>query len=210
MGNEKEYLSKMRDTYSKAHGDLFLKVYSNEFRDETLKNKVKGLKFEKISEEFINIIDKSIKESNKLMHFAIDDTKEVNEYQNKYKGQLNQVQNCSKCECIDCAYECKFSSCGNCLSGCRVKDCDKKDYCIIESTKTLNLYSDDKERDVEFEILAIVESRAYDKKYILLQDKDDEDNKQMFIMTDGLEATEYLTIKNEEELENIAGLFMES
>lgn len=210
MGNEKEYLSKMRDTYSKAHGDLFLKVYSNEFRDETLKNKVKGLKFEKISEEFINIIDKSIKESTKLMHFAVDDTKEVNEYLNKHKGQLNQVQNCSKCECIDCAYECKFSSCGNCLSGCRVKDCDKKENCIIESAKTLNLYSDDKERDFEFEILAIVESRTYDKKYILLQDKDDEDNKQMFIMTDGLEETEYLSIKNEEELENIAGLFMES
>ena len=210
MGNEKEYLSKMKDTYSKAHGDLFLKVYSNEFRDETLKDKVKGLKFEKISEEFINIIDKSIKESNKLMHFAVDDTKEVNEYQSKYRGQLNQVQNCSRCECIDCAYECKFSSCGNCLSGSRVKKCDKKENCIIESTKTLRLYNDKKERDVEFEILAIVESNVYDKRYILLQDKDDEDNKQMFIMTDGLDDTEYISIENEEELENIAGLFMES
>ena len=50
------------------------------FRDDTLKNKVKALKFEKISEEFIEIIDKSIKESNKLMHFAVDDTKEVSEY----------------------------------------------------------------------------------------------------------------------------------
>ena len=43
-----------------------------------------------------------------------------------------------------------------------------------------------KERNVEFEILAIVESKSYDKKYILLQEKDDEDNKQMYIMTDGL------------------------
>jgi len=210
MGNEKEYLSKMRDTYAKAHGDLFLKVYSNEFRDETLKNKVKALKFEKISQEFINIIDKSIKESNKLMHFALDDTKEVNEYHNKYRSQLNQVQNCSKCECIDCAYECKFSSCGNCLSSCRVKECDKKENCIIESANILRLYNDKKERDVEFEILAIVESNVYDKRYILLQEKDDEDNKQMFIMTDGLEDTEYINIENEEELENIAGLFMES
>ena len=210
MGNEKEYLSDMRDNYAKAHGDLFLKVYSNEFRDETLKNKVKALKFEKISEEFISIIDKSIKEANKLMHFAVDDTKEVREYHSKYEKQLNQVQNCSKCECIDCAYECKFSSCGNCLSGCRVKDCDKKETCIIESTKTLKLYNDEKERDVDFEILAIVESNAYDKKYILLQEKDNEDNKQMFIMTDGLGDTEYINIENEEELESIAGLFMES
>ena len=210
MSDEKEYLIKMRDSYGKAHGDLFLKVYSNEFRDETLKNKVKALKYEKISQEFINVIDKSIIEANKLMHFAIDDTKEVNEYHNKYISQLNQVQNCSKCQCIGCEYECKFSSCGNCLSGCRVKDCDKKENCIIESTKTLTLYNDDKERDVEFIILAIIESNAYDKRYILLQEKYDEDNKQMFIVSDGLEDTEYINIENEEELENIAGLFMES
>src|SRR5665647_1160314 len=121
MDNEKEYLSKMSDTYVKAHGDLFLKVYSNEFRDETLKNKVKGLKFKVISEDFAELISKSIKESGKLMHFAVDDTKEVREYHNKYGNQLNQVLNCSKCECIECVYECKFSSCGNCLSGCKVK-----------------------------------------------------------------------------------------
>jgi len=210
MGNESEYLSKMSDTYVKAHGDLFLKIYSNEFRDDTLKNKVKALKFKEISEDFVEMINKAIKESGKLMHFAVDDTKEVREYHRKYVNQLNQVQNCSKCECIDCAYECKFSSCGNCLSGCRVKKCDKKENCIIESTKTLKLYNDKKERDVEFEILAMVESKSYDKKYILLQDKDDEDNKQMFIMTDGLDDTEYINIENEEELENIAGLFMES
>ena len=210
MSKEKEYLSKMRDTHSKAHGDLFLKVYSNEFRDETLKNKVKALKFEGISQEFINIIDKSIKESKKLMHIAVDDTKEVSEYHSKYRSQLNQVQNCSKCECIDCSYECKFSSCGNCLSGCRVKQCDKKDNCIIESTKSLRLYNDKKERDVEFQILAIIESNIYDKRYILLQEKEDEDNKQMFIMADGLEDTEYMNIEIEEELENIAGLFIES
>ena len=210
MGNEKEYLSKMSDTYVKAHGDLFLKIYSNEFRDDTLKNKVKALKFEKISQGFIDIIDKSIKASNKLMHFVVDDTKEVSDYYNKYRGQLDQVQNCSKCECIDCAYECNFSSCGNCLSGCRVKNCDKKENCIIESTKTLELYDDNKERNVEFEILAIVESKSYDKKYILLQEKENEDNKQMYIMTDGLSDTEYINIESEEELENIAGLFMES
>jgi len=210
MSNESEYLSKMSDTYVKAHGDLFLKIYSNEFRDDTLKNKVKALKFKEISEEFVEMINKAIKESGKLMHFAVDDTKEVREYHRKYVNQLNQVQNCSKCECIDCAYECKFSSCGNCLSGCRVKKCDKKESCIIESTKTLKLYNDKKERDVEFEILAIVESKSYDKRYILLQEKDDEDNKQIFIMTDGLDDTEYISIENEEELENIAGLFMES
>ena len=210
MDNEKEYLSKMSDTYVKAHGDLCLKVYSNEFRDETLKNKVKGLKFKVISEDFAELISKSIKESGKLMHFAVDDTKEVREYHNKYGNQLNQVLNCSKCECIECVYECKFSSCGNCLSGCKVKQCDKKENCIIESTKTLKLCNDEKERDIEFKILAIVESRVYDKKYILLQEKDNEDNKQMFIMTDGLEDTEYINIENEEELENIAGLFMES
>ena len=210
MGNEKEYLSEMSETYVKAHGDLFLKIYSNEFRDDSLKNKVKALKFEKISQKFIDIIDKSIKESNKLMHIVVDDTKEVSQYYNKYRSQLNQVQNCSKCECIDCAYECPFSSCGNCLSGCRVKSCDKKENCIIVSTKTLDLYDDNKERNVEFEILAIVESKSYDKKYILLQEKENEDNKQMFIMTDGLSDTEYINIENEEELENIAGLFMES
>ena len=210
MGNEKEYLSEMSETYVKAHGDLFLKIYSNEFRDDTLKNKVKALKFEKISSKFIEIIDKSIKESNKLLHIVVDDTKEVSEYYNKYRNQLEQVSNCSKCECIDCAYDCPFSSCGNCLSGCRVKSCDKKEHCIIESTKTLNLYDDNKERNVEFEILAIVESKSYDKKYILLQEKENEDNKQMFIMTDGLLDTEYINIENEEELENIAGLFMES
>ena len=113
MGNEKEYLSEMSEIYVKSHGDLFLKIYSNEFRDDTLKNKVKALKFEEISLKFIDIIDKSIKESNKLMHFAVDDTKEVSQYYNKYRSQLDQVQNCSKCECIDCAYECPFSSCGN-------------------------------------------------------------------------------------------------
>lgn len=210
MENEKEYLSKMSDTYVKAHGDLFLAVYSNEFRDDKLKNKVKALKFKVISEDFAQLVNKSIKESGKLMHIVVDDTKEVRNYHSKYKNQLNQVVNCSKCICIDCAYECKFSSCGNCLSGCKVKQCDKKDNCIIESTSTLRLYNDNKERDVEFEILAIVESNIYNKKYILLQEKENEDNKQMFIMSEGLEDTQYINIENEEELDNIAGLFMES
>lgn len=209
MVNEKEYFSKMNNIYVKAHGDLFLKVYSNEFRDESLKNKVKGLKFKEISQEFVELIDKATKESNKLMHFAIDDTKEVDSYYSKYKKQLNQVMNCSKCECIDCSYDCTFSSCGDCKSECKVIKCNKKDICIIENSNSLELYNDERQRNIEFNILAIVESNKYDKKYILLQEKDDEDNKQMFIIKDTLEDTQYINIDNEDELDYIADIFME-
>lgn len=210
MTSELEYIKNAMNTFNKAFGDLFLRAATNDFRDVRLKNKVKGLKLSQFAEEYKRLLERAEENSRRLTHKFIDDTRVIKDFERQNESKLNQIYNCARCKCIECIVEnCCFSSCGSCRRNSYVFSCDRHEVCQITVQDTLTLYCDEINDDVEFDILSIIELEN-SKCYILLQEREDEDNKQMFIIKDTLEGITYEPIENEEELEKIADIYMES
>lgn len=210
MSREMEYIKNAINSFNNAYGNLFLRAATNDFRDVRLAKKVKGLKLSNLAEEYKDILKRAEENSLKITHMMIDDTKAIKDFEIKNETQLNQIYNCAQCKCIDCIIEnCSFSSCGNCRKNSYVGNCDKHEYCQVNVKDTLFLYNEDRNEDVKFDILGVIELNS-GKRYILLQDCEEEDNKQMFIINDTVEGIRYDPIDSEEELERIANIYMEN
>jgi hypothetical protein len=211
MSSEKDFLKSTKEEYSKLWGTLTLRAYANEDRDESLINKIKGLKSKKVVEDLFTLIDKALSDSNKLLNVFIDDTIDVKEYMKEHRDELHQIGHCCACKCIECISTCSFGSCGNCPPYSKVEECDKKEWCMMAPDDIAYVYNKDIGKAIPFNILAIVESNKYKaKRYILLQETTDAGNKQIFIIDDSIQGIEYLPITNQEELEYVSNIYMEN
>lgn len=98
---------------------------------------------------------------------------ELKEYKNKIIFDLNKLEVCSKCKCLNCEEICPFSikGCNQCNPTSKIINCDKVRYRIISHPSNLLLHDDDHDEEIDFKVLGILEDRELGINYIYLVHK---------------------------------------
>ena len=192
MANERieNERNKYKKTYTDmmfAYDDLRQILDEKEINKRTFINKVDTLK------EYMAFLDdletKSKKDKgffNKLLKSekSIDDT--IYNYLSREKRiDIEKLEKCSQCKCINCVKECSMNGCLNCREKEYIFECNKKDGLLTKSSDTVTLYNGDEnylfnvagylvEKDEDGNFLRyvyLIDSKDYDNQHILRYSK---------------------------------------
>ncbi len=182
--------NKYKKTYTDmmfAYDDLRQILDEKEINKRTFINKIDTLK------EYMAFLDdletKSKKDKgffNKLLkpEKSIDD-KIYNYLTSEKRIDIEKLEKCSQCKCINCVKECSMNGCLNCREKEFVYECNKEDAFLAKSSDTVTLYNGDenylfnvagylveKDEDGNFSrYVYLIDSKDYDNQHILRYSK---------------------------------------
>lgn len=213
MNKIKHITDKEQNKYEKIKKDITFKssesnnlISIDEFNDRIYNKKVNVL------DKYINKIDEiNIKADGKgLLDFLKDDSKyeyELFEYKKTIQNDLDKLETCSKCSCLECSIQCPFKSCRECSPNVRVAGCDRNRYQITTGYKGITLYLDDEK--INYEIVGILRDIQENKKYIYLSEINNSNNQQLLEYIKHLDGSEeFPALPNEETLDRIYEIFL--
>lgn len=136
---------------------------------------------------------------------------EVEKYKNENYETLNQLENCSKCACLNCTSTCEFSACRGCRFNSFIKSCDKNEINVTNHKNyTIDLTNNDTGRRATYKVLATMQSSKTDQWYIVLENIHDEDDKYILYYYPGIKEDTYGEITNPSEFDFIVETFQDS
>jgi hypothetical protein len=101
-------------------------------------------------------------------------------YKHDNAEELDQLENCSKCICLNCSADCKFDSCMGCKKNSHIASCDHKKIDVtLHDNFMLNLKNNNTGEQSRYLVLAVMQDVEVDQKYIVIQNIKD---KQTFIL----------------------------
>jgi len=126
----------------------------------------------------------------------------LQDYKAKHRENFKQLEKCSHCTCLNCAFECNFKKCSSCRSDSMLYFCDKSKVNVRKFDDfTLDLTNNDTGRASKYKVLAVVEDCKLDKLYILLQNLSDSGDKLVLYYYPGIKEDSYGEITNAEEFD---------
>lgn len=209
-----EYTKQEREKYEKMYVDVTYAV--NEIQDFVTEEQLRKRKYySKISvlKEYIDLINKADKEADGKGMFEIFKSDEkyktmLEEYKSKNSEDLIQISDCCKCACFQCTCECKFDTCLGCREKSKIVYCDHKEINITSyENLTIELFNNDTNENSIYKVLAVIQDIEKEKRYIIIQNIEDEDDKYILYYYPGLKEDRYEEIDNAEEFDRIALLF---
>ncbi|WP_438265117.1 hypothetical protein, partial [Clostridium tyrobutyricum] len=95
----------------------------------------------------------------------------LNTYKEDNLESIEQLKNCSSCQCLNCTIDCKFGSCLACKSDSFIAYCDRKKINVTKHYNfNLTLTNNKTNQDSKYTTLATLQNVGNDKKYIIIQD----------------------------------------
>lgn len=210
----KEFTNSERDHYKDLYTDLILSIDNiSELLDEDDYNSRFFIKKVHIIKDYLDKLDDADYKADKkdFFDFLKSDEKyktEVLNYKSTIINDLKKLELCRKCKCLKCISSCSFKKCLNCLPSYYVHNCNEMDNCITKGLNTITLYSNDEERDVNFEPLGLLEDLKENKYYIYLVENNNRNNQHILEYIKYLNGeVEYLPI-TKEDLDKIYDSFV--
>lgn len=183
-----EIIQSEKDKYKKIYSDIMFSyddlrqmLDENELNKRTFINKVEALK------DYMDFLDRLESESKKdkgffkkLFSKSDDIESKINNYLTiDKKRDIDKLQKCSKCKCINCASNCMVNSCLNCREEEYVYGCDKKTDAFTKTKETVTLYDGNKEIIFNVAGYLIEKSDSNIFRYVYLIDSKDYDNQHL-------------------------------
>lgn len=183
-----EIIQSEKDKYKKIYSDIMFSyddlrqmLDENELNKRTFINKVETLK------DYMDFLDRIESESKKDKGFfkkLFNKSEDVESKINNYltidkKRDIDKLQKCSKCKCINCVSNCMVNSCLNCREEEYVYGCDKKTDAFTKTKETVTLYDDNKEIIFNVAGYLIEKSDSNIFRYVYLIDSKDYDNQHL-------------------------------
>lgn len=122
----------------------------------------------------------------------------------KYKNResFTQLEKCSHCECLNCAFECNFKKCSSCRSGSNICFCDKNKVNVRKFDNfSLDLTNNETGLSSRYEVLSVVENCKLDRLYILLENIANSDDKLVLYYYPGIKDDSFGEISNVDEFD---------
>jgi hypothetical protein len=183
-------INKYKKTYTDmmfAYDDLRQILDEKEINKRTFTNKVETLKEYMV---FLDDLESQSKKDkgffNKLLKSekSIDD-KIYNYLNHEKRIDIEKLEKCSQCKCINCVKECSMNGCLNCREKEYIFECNKEDGLLTKSSDTVTLYNGDesylfnvagylveKDEDGNFSrYVYLIDSKDYDNQHILRYSK---------------------------------------
>lgn len=193
-----------KNKYNKVYTDLLF-AYDDlkQILDEDELNKRSFISKVDTLKDYMNFLDKLERDSKekkgffaKLFNKELDVDSRIDNYLSKDKIiNLNKLNKCSLCKCINCVNRCPMNQCFNCRENEYVINCNKVDSLLTNCDETVTLYNGDKE--IIFNVKAyLIEKDSYGNysRYIYLIDSKDYDNQHIL---------KYSKFKGEERYDSV-------
>ncbi|GAA0732100.1 DUF1292 domain-containing protein [Clostridium oceanicum] len=214
MNKIKEYTDNERKIFGKTYTDIMKAI--TEIEDYISKENLNNRKYVKkygLLKEYINLIDKADKLADgKGLFEALKSDEKYKKMLEDFKmeniKELSQLDNCSKCACLNCPNECDFDACLGCRESSKIKYCDHKKINITTFTSfTLDLTDDETGEDNTYKVLAVIQDLEREQKYIIIENVEDEEDKFILYYYPGIKEDSYGEITDEEEFDYIASMY---
>lgn len=191
MSKTDEFITSEKSYYGKIYSEITFAIDEiQDFLDnDTLRNR-KYFSRQAVLKRYIELLD-SAKADNKskskgFLGGLFNGDKYIgllDDYKKDHSEEFNQLEKCSKCECLKCTATCRFDSCSGCRSGKNIAYCDHKktNVAFFDNSEgsIIKLVNNNTGEDDRYLILAIVQDSENDKRYILIENLRD---KERFIL----------------------------
>lgn len=215
MSKDIDFINKEKDTWGKVFTDITYAISEvAPFVDERdLKRRRYYLKVD-ILKEYINKLNYAGIDSKKKFSLNIfkDDEKvaDAKRFKQDNSSTLKQLKNCSKCQCLNCAFECKFKGCASCKEDSAIKYCDKDIFNVrIYKNFNLDLTNNDTGKSDKYKVLAVVENCEIKKLYILLENMYNNDEKLILYYYPGVKSDDFGEIRDPEEFDSVVQAYQQ-
>lgn len=213
MSKTEEFILQEIAIYGKIYSDIAFAISNvSGFLDKGVFNNRKYVSRQPVLNKYIDLLNAAKAENKKGGFFQsiLGNDKYINllsDYKFQHKKDFEQLEHCSKCECLNCTADCKFDSCNGCIDGAKIPSCDhKKANVFTFDYRTLDLRNDKTGQDDKYNVLAIVQDAENDKRYIFIENLR---NSERFILYyyPGISEDTYEEITNENDFNFAAGVY---
>lgn len=212
-----EFVEKEKDTFGKAFVDINYAIdnISPFVEKEELSRRKYVIKLP-ILDKYIDMLEAAETSSPKKkglfsMFKGDNSTSDLESYKAKNIESLNQLVTCSTCKCLNCVAECKFKACIDCRRNSQTRYCDHERFCVtFHDNFTLDLTNNDTGRRNKYKALATIKDSTLDKRYILIENIVDKDDKFILYYYPTLSGDEFGEIEDVNEFDTIAGVYEQS
>lgn len=212
-----EFTEKEKQTLGKVFTDISYAIDNiSPFLEKEELSKRKYVIKLPVLDKYIDMLEASeTSAKNKKGLFSIfrnDNTiSDLESYKTKNIESLNQLTTCSTCKCLNCVAECKFNACSDCRRNSHTESCDHERFCVtFHDNFTLDLTNNDTGKRNKYKTLATIKDSLSDKRYILIENILDKDDKFILYYYPTLSGDEFGEIEDVSEFDTIAGIYEQS
>ena len=180
----REFIEKEKDSFGKVFVDINYAIDNiSPFLEKDELSKRKYVIKLPVLDKYIDMLEASETSSNKKkglfsMFKGDSSISNLESYKSKNIESLNQLVTCSTCKCLNCVAECKFKACSDCRRNSHTNYCDHERFCVtFHDNFTLDLTNNDTGRRNKYKTLATIKDCNLDKRYILIENIVDKDDK---------------------------------
>lgn len=213
MSKVQEFFKKEKDCFGKVYVDLTYAADNvSPFLDEEKKKERKYIVKLPVLKKYIELIDAAELQADHagIMGMFKDDkiAEPVKAYKQQNCDMLDQLEKCSRCQCLNCSAECKFDGCTGCRQGSRIVSCDhKKMNVFYHQNYTLNLVNDRTGRSDRYLVLATLQNAELNRDYIIIQNVINKDDKFVLYYYPGISEDKYGEIHDQEEFDSVVSAY---
>jgi hypothetical protein len=207
-----EYLKREKEHYGSIYVDINYAIDSiTPFLDKKNLEDRKYVSRLPVLKRYMELIESAENDTLKggfLKLFGNDKYKDLLErYKRDNKLELEQLERCRECTCLNCTASCRFDGCLGCRNGAEVVKCDHGIMNVIfHKNFTLDLTNEGTGRDERYMVLATLQNLEKDVRYIIIEGIS---SKEKFVLYyyPGISEDTYGEITNESEFDYIVSTF---
>jgi hypothetical protein len=159
-----------------------------------------------ILQEYTKLLDSAEADCKKKSLFSIFKSNPsitlLQDFKTKNRENFKQLEKCSNCTCLNCAFDCNFKKCSSCRSGSLIRSCDKEKVNVRKFDDfTLDLTNNDTGRASTYKVLAVVEDCTLNNLYILLENITNSSDKLVLYYYPGIKEDPYGEITDAAEFD---------
>lgn len=216
MAKDIEFIEEERRYWGKVFTDITYAISEvSPFIDENQLKRRRYYSKVNILNQYMDKLNYTELDSKKKSFFdklkGDDDIDTLRNFKSKNLSTFKQLESCSNCQCLNCAFECKFKSCSACKEGSLIKACDKEKANVrIYDIFNIDLKNDDTGVTNKYKVLALVENCRLDKLYILLENLYDSDDKLILYYYPGIKSDNFGEITDSVEFDFVVETYQQS
>lgn len=179
MSKTEEFISSEKSYYGKIYSDIAFAIDEiQDFLDKDILKNRKYVSRQPLLKKYIELLDAAKSEDKEKGFFGNlfsgdKYTGILKDFKKDHHEAFNQLEKCSKCECLKCMAVCKFDSCNGCRNGAHVGSCDhqKTNLAFFDGSEDsiIELVNNKTGIDDRYEIMAIIQNATDDKRYIVIE-----------------------------------------
>lgn len=216
MARDIDFINDERKSWGKVYTDITYAISEvSQFLDEDELRSRRYFTKLNILDEYMDMLNDKELDSKKKSFFnafkSDDRIENLRAFKLKNSSTFKKLENCSKCQCLNCMFECEFKKCSSCRDGSLIKFCDKEKANVrTYEMFTQDLVDNDTQRTDKYKVLATVEDCELETLYILLENLCDESDKLILNYYPGLKKDSFGEITDIEEFNFVVETYQQS